>query len=51
MLTNISSSHTDNWKKDFLISGKESTFGINDSIVAAAKKLLLTIVNQMQNLA
>ena len=46
-----SSSHTDNWKNNFLVSSKGPTDGINDSTGAAEISLVLTLVKQRQNFA
>ena len=46
---NSLSSHVDNRKNNFLGSGEGSTQGINDG--TAEKKLVLTLVKQIQNFA
>ena len=48
---NSSSSHTDNLKNDFLVSGEGDTFGINGSFGAPEKKLILILVEQIHNFA
>ena len=49
---NSSSSHTDNLKIDFLILGEGDTLGINGSLGAPEKKMLvLILVKQIQNFA
>ena len=40
---------TDNRKYNFLVLGEGPTFGINGSHGAAGKKLVLTLVKQIQN--
>ena len=44
-------SHTDNQKNNFLVLGEGPTPGINDSTGATEKKLILTLVKQIQNFA
>ena len=46
---NSSSSHTDNKKNNLLVLGEGLINGINDSNGAAGKKLVLTLVKQIQN--
>ena len=46
-----SSSHTDNRKNNFSVLGDGATQGINDDTDSAEKKLLLTLVKQIQNFA
>ena len=46
-----SSRHIDNPKINFLVLGEGPTEGINGSVGAAEKKLLLTLVKQIQNFA
>ena len=46
---NGSSSHNDNRKNNFLILGKGPTFGINSNHGAENKKLVLTLVKQIQH--
>ena len=41
---NTSSSHTDNKKNNFLLSGERQTKGINNSVGAAGKKVVLALV-------
>ena len=48
---NSSSSHTDNQKYNFLVLGYGPTEGINDTVRAAERKLVLTLVKQTQNFA
>ena len=48
---NSSSYHTDNGKNNFLVFGEGPTQGINDSTGAAEKKIVLTLVKQIQNFA
>ena len=48
-IDNSLSSHVDNRKNNFLGSGEGSTQGINDG--TAEKKLVLTLVKQIQNFA
>ena len=42
---------TDNRKSNFLVLGKGPTQGINDSTGSAEKKLVLTLVKQIQKFA
>ena len=42
---------TDNRKNNFLVLGKGPTQGINDSTGSAEKKLVLTLVKQIQKFA
>ena len=42
---------TDNWKSNFSVLGKGPTQGINDSTGSAEKKLVLTLVKQIQKFA
>ena len=44
-----SSPHINNLKNDFLVLGERTTEGINGSVGAAEKKLVLTLVKQIQN--
>ena len=46
-----SSSHTDNQKNNFSVLGEGPTDGINVSTGAAEKKLVLTLVKQIQSFA
>ena len=48
---NSSSFHLDNPQNNFLVLGKKPTEGINGSVGAAEKKLVLTLVEQIQNFA
>ena len=45
---NTFSFHTDNQENNFFVLGEETTDDINDITGAAEKKLVLTIVKQMQ---
>ena len=45
-IDNASLSHTCYLKKNILVLGERQTEGINDSVGAAKKKLLLTLVKQ-----
>ena len=42
---------TDNWKSNFSVLGKGPTQGINDSTGSAEKKLVFTLVKQIQKFA
>ena len=42
---------TDNWKSNFSVLGEGPTQGINDSTGSAEKKLVLTLVKQIQKFA
>ena len=46
-----SSSHTDNQNNNFLVLAEGPTKGSNDSVGAAEKNLVLTLIKQMQNFA
>ena len=46
---NSASSHTDSRKNNFLLLGEGTNFDINGSNGAAEKKLVLTLVKQIQN--
>ena len=48
---NSLSSHTDNWKNNFLLLGEWPTDGINDGNCAAENILVLTLVKQRQDFA
>ena len=48
---NSSSSHIDNPKNNFLVSDEEPTEGINGSAGTAEKRLVLTLVSQIQSFA
>ena len=48
---NSSSSHFDNPKNNFLVLGKGPTEGNNGGVCAAEKKIVLTLVKQIQNFA
>ena len=48
---NSSSYHTDNLKNNFLALDERPNQGINDSTGAADKKLVVTLVKQIQNFA
>ena len=48
---NTSSSRTDNQKNNFSILGEGATQGIDGSVGAAEKKLVFTLVKQIQNFA
>ena len=46
---NSSSSNTDNQNYNFLVLGNWPTEGINDTVRAVEKKLVLTLAKQTQN--
>ena len=46
---NSSSSHTDNQRNKFLVLGERLTEGVNDSVGAAGKKIVLTLAKQRQS--
>ena len=46
---NSSSSNTDNQSYNFLVLGNWPTEGINDTVRAVEKKLVLTLAKQTQN--
>ena len=48
---NSSSPHIDNLKNNFLVLGEGSIEAINGSVGATEKKIILTLVNQIQNFA
>ena len=48
---NSSSYHTDNGKNNFLVFGEGPTQSINTSTGEAEKKIVLTLVKQIQNFA
>ena len=50
-VANSSLSHADNRKIKLLVLGEVSTDGVNYSVGAAGKKLVLTSVKQIQNFA
>ena len=50
-IDNNSSSHADDHKKNFLVLGEETTFGIMEDLIHQKKKLILILVKQTQNFA
>ena len=50
-VNNILSSHTVNWKNNFLVLGEGPTQDINDSTDSAEKNLVLTLIKQIQSFA